>query len=103
MYEPGGICPGVGIVAGGVRLAVGSHGAVCAGGAGWTTWAPLGMTTTAFTVPGVLGDAEPQVPRTTDATTAQTAAAVHGRRIRTPSDCGRAPITGTPQCEAGNR
>src|ERR1700688_1009796 len=51
MNDPGGMCPGGGITAGGGKLAVGSvHDPfVCVGDDGWTTWAPAGRTSGTFT------------------------------------------------------
>jgi hypothetical protein len=51
MYEPWGMFPGVGIVAGGARLAVGSHESSVDDddGASWTIAAPCGTAATVLT------------------------------------------------------
>jgi hypothetical protein len=50
MYEPCGMFPGIGMVGGGAKLAVGSHESSVDDddGARWTSTAPFGITTTAL-------------------------------------------------------
>ena len=74
MNEPAGICPGVGIVAGGARLAVGSHDVSSAdGGEGCTISAPLGTTLGGATETGLTVPEVPHAARASDATTTRSA------------------------------
>src|ERR1700722_2407895 len=98
MYEPLGIWPGVGIVVGGGRLAVASHGA--AGGEGCTTSAPLGRTVTVLDAAALLGEAVPHAPRVMAAATTTTL--TRPRRPRRVA-CGGGRLIGTPQSGAGTR
>ena len=74
MNEPAGICPGVGIDAGGARLAVGLHDVSSAGGgAGCTISAPLGRTLGGATETGLTIPDVPHAAKASDATTTRTA------------------------------
>ena len=60
--------PGVGMVAGGARLAVALHDCVAEGGDDWTISAPLGNTTKGFAGVVLMVDVVPHAPSRTAAT-----------------------------------
>src|SRR5271157_6534768 len=107
MYEPAGMFPGEGIVAGGGRLAVALHASVGGGGDGWTISAPFGITSSDFVTDIVDDEAELAVdvpPHAASMTAKSTPSPASPRPRRLGASADRpVPITDTPRYGVGIR